>query len=73
MSDGHVKTGERGNPVVYANTITKAEEQDDGTEEGRTIPFMKAYTVFNVEQIEGLPEQFYVRPAGSRDRPRAED
>ena len=59
--------------MVYANTITKAEKQDDGTEEERKIPFMKAYTVFNVEQIEGLPEQFYVRPAGGRDRPRAED
>lgn len=58
----HVKKGERGNPVVYANTITKTEEQDDGSEEERTIPFMKAYTVFNVEQIDGLPEHFYAKP-----------
>lgn len=58
----HVRKGERGNPVVYANTITKTEEQDDGTEEERTIPFMKAYTVFNVEQIEDLPAHYYVKP-----------
>ena len=58
----HVKKGERGNPVVYANTITKTEEQIDGTEEERKIPFMKAYTVFNVEQIDGLPEHFYATP-----------
>ena len=58
----HVRKGERGNPVVYANTITKTEEQDDGSETERTIPFMKAYTVFNVEQIDGLPEHFYVKP-----------
>jgi len=51
-----VRKGEHGNPVVYANTITKTEEQDDGSEAERTIPFMKAYTVFNVEQIDGLPE-----------------
>jgi len=58
----NVRKGERGNPVVYANTITKTEEQADGSEEERKIPFMKAYTVFNVEQIEGLPEHFYAKP-----------
>ena len=54
--------GERGSLVVYANSITKTEEQDDGSEEERTIPFMKGYTVFNVEQIDGLPEAFYAKP-----------
>lgn len=58
----HVKKGERGNQVVYANTLTKTEEQEDGSEEERKIPFMKAYTVFNVEQIEGLPEHYYAKP-----------
>ena len=57
----HVCKGERGNLVVYANTITKTEEQDDGSEEECTIPFMKGYCVFNVEQIEGLPEYFYTK------------
>lgn len=58
----HVRKGERGNLVVYANTITKTEEQDDGSEEERKIPFMKGYSVFNVEQIDGLPEHFYSKP-----------
>ncbi|KIC32111.1 ArdC family protein [Leisingera sp. ANG-S5] len=58
----HVKKGERGNLVVYANTITKTEEQDDGSEEEHKIPFMKGYSVFNVEQIEGLPEHYYAKP-----------
>lgn len=58
----HVKKGERGNLVVYANTITKLESQDDGSEEERKIPFMKGYSVFNVEQIEGLPEHYYAKP-----------
>ena len=31
----HVCKGERGNLVIYANTITKTEEQDDGSEEER--------------------------------------
>ena len=32
----HVRKGERGNLVVYANTITKTEEQDDGSR-GRAL------------------------------------
>ena len=28
----------------------------------REIPFKKGYTVFNVQQIEGLPEVSYTRP-----------
>ncbi|SMD07192.1 ArdC family protein [Primorskyibacter flagellatus] len=58
----HVRKGECGNLVVYANTITKTEEQDNGETEERQIPFMKGYTVFNVEQIEGMPEHFYAKP-----------
>lgn len=58
----HVRKGERGNSVVYANTITKTEDQDSGEQIERKIPFMKAYTVFNVDQIEGLPETYYVKP-----------
>lgn len=57
-----VRKGERGSQVVYASTITQTEEQENGGEEERTIPFMKAYAVFNVEQIDGLPERYYVRP-----------
>jgi antirestriction protein ArdC len=29
----------------------------------REIPFMKGYTVFNVEQVEGLPAHYYAQPA----------
>jgi antirestriction protein ArdC len=57
----YVRKGERGNPVVYANTMTKTEEGADGAEE-RTIPFLKTYSVFNAEQIEGLPSHYYAKP-----------
>jgi antirestriction protein ArdC len=61
--NAHVRKGETGSLVVYASKITRT-ETDDGTgeESERDIPFMKGYTVFNVEQIEGLPAQFYPRP-----------
>jgi antirestriction protein ArdC len=60
--NAHVRKGEKGSLVVYANTITRTEENDEGEAEERLIPYMKGYTVFNVEQIEGLPEQYYVKP-----------
>ena len=62
----HVRKGEKGNLVVYANTVTKTEiDTNTGEEEDRAIPFMKGYTVFNIEQIEDLPAQFYA-PAEPR-------
>ncbi|HEX5775378.1 MAG TPA: zincin-like metallopeptidase domain-containing protein [Caulobacteraceae bacterium] len=56
---GHVRKGEKGSTVVYANRIKRTEQDDDGRDVEREIPFLKAYTVFNVEQIEGLPTLFH--------------
>lgn len=55
---GFVRKGEKGALVVYADTLVRTEETDDGTEEERTIPYLKGYIVFNVEQIDGLPAQY---------------
>ena len=57
---GYVRKGEKGSLVVYANTITKTEHNDETDEdEEHRIPFMKGYTVFNVEQIDNLPAHYY--------------
>lgn len=57
---GQVRKGEKGSPVVYANTVTRSEKDEStGEETERDIPFMKGYTVFNAEQVEGLPPHFY--------------
>jgi antirestriction protein ArdC len=62
----HVRKGETGSLVVYASKITRNERNDEtGEESERDIPFLKGYTVFNVEQVEGLPEQFHA-PAEKR-------
>lgn len=62
----HVRKGEKGNLVVYADRIRKTEKDEaTGEEQERDIPFMKGHTVFNVEQIDGLPAQFYA-PAEKR-------
>jgi antirestriction protein ArdC len=64
--DAHVRKGEKGSPVVYANSITRNEtETESGVEVARDIHFLKGYTVFNVEQIDGLPAQ-YTAPASPR-------
>ena len=56
---GAVRKGERGTTVVYADRFTpdeeRARERDIG-EEARSIPFLKRFTVFNVAQCDGLPD-----------------
>ena len=64
--DAHVRKGEKGSPVVYANSITRNETDiNSGVEVARDIHFLKGYTVFNVEQIEALPPH-YTAPASPR-------
>jgi antirestriction protein ArdC len=62
--DAHIRKGEKGSLVVYADSITRKEtDEKTGDEIDREIPFLKGYTVFNVEQIDGLPEVFYAKAA----------
>lgn len=55
----HVRKGESGATVVYASRVTRTEFDAYGGEVERDIPFLKAYTVFNCDQIEGLPDHYY--------------
>lgn len=64
---GQVRKGEKAAPVTYADTIKRQAEKPDGTEEEREIYFLKQYSVFNVEQIEGLPAHFYAVAAPQLD------
>ena len=56
-----VRRGEHGSLVVYADRIKKTETTAETEESERDIFFMKGYTVFNVEQVDGLPAHFYGR------------
>lgn len=51
---GKVKHGEHGTPVIYWNW--KEVKKDDSEEIEKSIPFMRYYTVFNLEQCEGIPD-----------------
>jgi len=57
---GNVIKGEKSSLSVYANTFNKIEKDEvTGEDVEKSIPFMKGYAVFNVEQIEGLPGKYY--------------
>ena len=60
--NAHVRKGEKGSLVVYASSVTATERDDSGEDVERPIHFLKGYTVFNIEQIEGLPEIYYGQP-----------
>ena len=65
---GQVRKGEKGSLVIYANTISRSEtDEATGEEHERDIPFMKGYTVFNAEQVDGLPARFCVVQAPALD------
>lgn len=54
----HVRKGETGALVVFAGRFTRTEDGENGETVERSIPYLKSYTVFNVEQIDGLPPQY---------------
>jgi len=65
---GSVKKGEKATTVVYANSFEKTEtDSETGEDKKRKIPFLKAYPVFNVDQVAGLPEHFYAREQSPRN------
>ena len=62
---GSVRRGERGITVVYADRFTPQEERrraSEGGDEARSIAFLKRFTVFSVEQCDGLPDEL-IAPA----------
>jgi antirestriction protein ArdC len=66
--NAHIRKGEKGSLVVFANAIIRTEHDDTtGQDVEREIPYMKGYTVFNVEQIEGLPDIYYAKAAPTLD------
>ena len=60
---GQVRKGEKGSLVVFASSMTRSEtDHDTGEENERNIPFLKGYTVFNTDQIDGLPDRYRNAP-----------
>ena len=51
---GKVKKGSKGTQIAYASSYNKTTENSDGTTSERSLAFMRVYTVFNVEQCDGI-------------------
>lgn len=54
---GAVRKGERGTMLVYADRFTPETEKERARETGenaKVVPFLKRFTVFNLDQCEGL-------------------
>jgi antirestriction protein ArdC len=64
-----VRKGETGSMVVYANRMSKTETDGAGNEIERDVAFLKTYSVFNVEQIDGLAGRYADVPDVGTDRP----
>ncbi|WP_225205075.1 ArdC family protein [Novosphingobium huizhouense] len=60
---GSVRKGSKGTGIVFFKKLTVTEQNDAGEDQERNIPMMRGFTVFNADQIEGLPAKFYARPA----------
>jgi antirestriction protein ArdC len=57
---GHVRRGERGTTVVYADRFVPTDERRRAAETGeeaQAIPFLKRFTVFNTDQCDELPDE----------------
>jgi antirestriction protein ArdC len=65
VAGGTVKRGEKGVTVCYADRFTPKGEETrahDEDRDARAIAFLKRFTVFNIDQCEGLPEAMTTAP-----------
>ena len=52
--DGQVRKGERSTPIIFWKQSQVQDTNDSGETVTKTIPMLRYYAVFNVEQIDGL-------------------
>lgn len=48
----NVRKGEKGSRIIFYKTLTASEKDENGNEQERKIPMLKAYTVFNANQVD---------------------
>ncbi len=60
-----MRKGERGTTICYADSFVPRAARDgagEGDDELRRVPFLKRFTVFNIEQCDGLPPEIVAPP-----------
>jgi antirestriction protein ArdC len=68
----HVRKGERAELVVYYGQGKRVTSDKEGAETEDSFRYLKAYSAFNADQIEGLPEHFHPQPDARQLMPVAE-
>jgi antirestriction protein ArdC len=64
---GYVKKGEKSTPIIFWK-IMKSNETDEETGKKKTIPLMRYYNVFNIDQTEGIdPKKMPLLEANDND------
>ena len=56
---GNVRKGQHGTKVYFVKQLQVRDEIADAENAVRLVPMLREYTVFNVEQCEGLPERVH--------------
>ena len=71
---GTVRKGEHGTQVVFFKPL-KVEDKgaENADDKGKIIPLLRMFTVFNVQQIDGLPEKYTEAPQSQIDSFTAND
>lgn len=56
-----VRKGEKGTTAVYADSFVPKKDQAaaSGDDEPRRVPFLKRFTLFNIAQCDGLPDDLF--------------
>lgn len=61
-----IRKGEHGTQIIFyrmrESKDAKADLDDTDSADKRSIPLLKTFTVFNVSQLESIPECFVIRP-----------
>ena len=68
---GSVRKGEKGTHVYFADKFVPQKEKaraEEAGDEPHAIAFLKRYTVFNVEQCDGLPKGLIASPVAKTER-----
>ena len=64
---GYVRRGERGTRIIYWRILDREVANGTGDMEVRRIPLLRYYTVFNLDQCDGIVDRPPLEPVGSAE------
>jgi len=70
---GNVRKGEHGTKIVFVKQLQVRDEGTEDDEATRIVPMMREYTVFNVDQCDGLPDRVFTLGEIKRRNPDQSD